>query len=118
MVINVTDECFHRILYVSNIDNRENAILRVAVEGGGCSGFQYRFLLEDKENISKDDNVILNDGKNVMVVIDPSSMKFLEGSTISFKDEIMETCFFVDNPSAKSGCGCGQSFSFDITKLM
>jgi iron-sulfur cluster insertion protein len=81
--------------------------LRVAVDGGGCSGFQYSFSIEDKAE--PDDLVFEKDGAKVLV--DPSSINFMEGSVLDFVDDLMGESFRVKNPLVKSACGCGTSFS-------
>jgi iron-sulfur cluster assembly accessory protein len=83
------------------------AMLRVSVQGGGCSGFQYKF---DVERAKTDDDVsIARDG--VTVLIDSVSMQFLAGSEIDFVDDLIGASFKVNNPKAKASCGCGTSFS-------
>lgn len=82
-------------------------LLRVAVDGGGCSGFQYR--LELVEAAAADDLVIRRDGQ--AAVIDPVSLPFLKGSEIAWVDELAGAQFVVRNPNAASSCGCGVSFS-------
>ena len=79
-------------------------ILRLSVEGGGCSGFQY--ILELTEEV-KDKDLTFDDH----VVTDDISMPFLDGSTIKFKDDLIGSEFVIDNPNAQSGCGCGTSFA-------
>ncbi len=81
--------------------------LRVAVVGGGCSGFSYIFDFADAPQ--KDDLVIERDG--AMVLVDNISLDFLAGSEIDYSDEIIGAAFKINNPNAKSGCGCGTSFS-------
>jgi len=82
-------------------------MLRVAVEGGGCSGFQYRFDLVD--TAEADDLRVERDGQAVL--IDAVSVPFLKGSEIAFVDELAGAQFVVNNPNAASSCGCGVSFS-------
>ena len=82
-------------------------MLRVAVTGGGCSGFQYNFALDDTR--MDDDLVIERDGATVLV--DPMSLDFLKGAEIDFTDELIGAAFKVNNPNAASSCGCGTSFS-------
>ncbi len=82
-------------------------ILRVSVDGGGCSGFQYGFNLVSQAEA--DDLVIERDGATV--VIDPVSLQFLDGSEIDFIDDLIGAHFTVQNPNATSSCGCGTSFS-------
>jgi iron-sulfur cluster assembly accessory protein len=83
------------------------AVLRVAVTGGGCSGFQYNFVLENDK--LADDLVIERDGATVLV--DPVSLDFLKGAEIDFVDDLIGAAFKVNNPNATSSCGCGTSFS-------
>lgn len=83
------------------------AMLRVAVNGGGCSGFQYDFSIATEKN--PDDLVIEKDG--VTVLIDETSLDFLRGSEIDFADELIGAAFRVNNPNATASCGCGTSFS-------
>tara|TARA_B100000287_G_C20074663_1_gene559833 strand:- start:42 stop:359 length:318 start_codon:yes stop_codon:yes gene_type:complete len=77
---------------------------RISVKGGGCSGFKYDFSFDT--NIEKDDLKYQN------IVIDKSSLKMLEGSSIDFSEELIGTSFKISNPKTKSSCGCGISFSF------
>lgn len=83
------------------------AMLRVAVTGGGCSGFQYDFLFDDAR--AEDDLVIEKAGATVL--IDPVSLDFLKGAEIDFVDEMIGASFKVNNPNATASCGCGTSFS-------
>lgn len=82
-------------------------MLRVAVTGGGCSGFQYSFALDDAR--MDDDLVVERDGATVL--IDPMSLDFLKGAEIDFSNELIGAAFKVNNPNAASSCGCGTSFS-------
>ena len=82
-------------------------MLRVAVTGGGCSGFQYNFALDD--TCTEDDLVIECAG--AVVLIDPMSLDFLKGAEIDFTDDLIGAAFKVNNPNAQSSCGCGTSFS-------
>ncbi len=83
------------------------AMLRVAVTGGGCSGFQYNFTIDDTK--MDDDLVIARDGATVLV--DPMSLDFLKGAEIDFVDDLIGAAFKINNPNATSSCGCGTSFS-------
>jgi iron-sulfur cluster assembly accessory protein len=83
------------------------AMLRVSVEGGGCSGFQYRFDIERAK--AEDDVVIAQDGATVL--IDPVSLDYMAGSEIDFVDDLIGASFRVSNPKATASCGCGTSFS-------
>jgi iron-sulfur cluster assembly accessory protein len=82
-------------------------MLRVSVEGGGCSGFQYKFDMERAK--AEDDLVIARDG--AVVLIDPVSVGFMAGSEIDFVDDLIGASFKVKNPLAKASCGCGTSFA-------
>lgn len=81
--------------------------LRVYIIGGGCSGFQYGFAFE--EEIEEGDFIIENDGVEMM--IDPMSYPYLMGSIVDYKEDLQGSRFVIDNPNAKSTCGCGSSFS-------
>ena len=83
------------------------AILRLAVEGGGCSGFQYKFGLAD--SAEADDLVIERDG--VRLLVDAVSLDLIAGSTVDYVESLGGAAFKVENPQAASGCGCGSSFS-------
>ncbi len=82
------------------------AILRLSVEGGGCSGFQYKFDLADAAEA--DDSV--SETAGVKLVVDPVSLELVEGSTVDFVESLGGAAFKVENPQAASGCGCGSSF--------
>ncbi len=82
------------------------AILRLSVEGGGCSGFQYKFDMADAPE--SDDIISETDG--VKLVVDPVSLDLLNGSVVDFVESLGGAAFKVDNPNAAAGCGCGSSF--------
>ena len=82
-------------------------VLRLAVEGGGCSGFQYQFALA--EGIAVDDMVAETDG--VRLVVDPVSLDLLAGCTVDYVESLGGAAFKVENPNATAGCGCGSSFA-------
>lgn len=81
--------------------------LRVSVEGGGCSGFSYKFDLDT--NANADDLIVSRDG--VSVLVDEMSLEFMAGSEIDFSTELIGAAFKINNPNATAGCGCGTSFS-------
>ena len=83
------------------------AMLRLAVDGGGCAGFSYKFALADA--IEADDQVAETEG--VRLVVDPVSLDLLDGSEVDFVEDLGGAAFKVTNPNAASGCGCGSSFS-------
>lgn len=103
--LTVTPAAAKRIL---EIGGAGPSALRVAVNGGGCSGFQYEFKLESTR--AEDDQAFERDGATVLV--DSVSLGFVTGSTLDFVDDLMGQSFRVQNPLAKSSCGCGTSFSF------
>lgn len=107
--VTVTNDCFGMIRKISEKET-VTPILRVRVEGGGCSGFRYDFSLS-KEIENKD---IVYEKEGVFVVIDPISIRFLEQSTIGYCNNVLESCFYVNNPNALSSCGCGMSFSYNF----
>ena len=82
-------------------------MLRLSVEGGGCSGFQYRFDMDRAQ--APDDIIVRRDGATVL--IDQVSLQFLAGSEIDFVDDLIGASFRVNNPNAKASCGCGTSFA-------
>lgn len=82
-------------------------MLRLAVTGGGCSGFQYNFALDDTQ---ADDDLVIAEG-GIKVLIDSTSLEFLRGAEIDYVDEMIGAAFKVNNPNATSSCGCGSSFS-------
>ena len=82
-------------------------MLRVSVEGGGCSGFQYKFDIERSR--AEDDLVLTRDG--AVVLIDPVSVNYMAGSQIDFVDDLIGQSFKINNPQATASCGCGTSFS-------
>ncbi|WP_425408368.1 iron-sulfur cluster insertion protein ErpA [Hyphococcus sp.] len=85
----------------------QGAMLRVAVEGGGCSGFQYQFdIVSERE----DDDLVLN-AEGYSVLVDSVSVDYMAGSEIDFSDELIGAAFKINNPNATASCGCGTSFS-------
>jgi iron-sulfur cluster assembly accessory protein len=85
----------------------EGAMLRISVEGGGCSGFQYKFDVDHAK--AEDDLVISREG--AVVLVDSASVPFLAGSEVDFVDDLIGASFRVVNPNATASCGCGTSFS-------
>lgn len=104
--ITVSERAARRI---GDILHREPAgtMLRVSVEGGGCSGFQYKFDMERER--ADDDLVIERDGATVLV--DPVSVQYMGGSEIDFVEDLIGASFKINNPNATAACGCGTSFS-------
>ena len=102
----VTDNAARRIAFLMSRE-AQPSMLRVAVAGGGCSGFQYVFDFDTQRN--DDDLVIEKEG--AVVVIDSTSLDLLRGSTIDYVEEMVGASFQIQNPNASSSCGCGTSFS-------
>src|SRR4051812_6379890 len=104
--VTMTERAARRIGQILHAE-ANGAMLRVSVQGGGCSGFQYKF---DIERAKADDDVVLaRDG--AMVLIDQVSLGFLAGSEIDYVDDLIGASFKVNNPQAKASCGCGTSFA-------
>ncbi|WP_281991954.1 HesB/IscA family protein [Sulfitobacter geojensis] len=100
----VTPRAFERLSEIgAAVDGKA---LRVAVDGGGCSGFQYEIALDEP----KDDDLVL-EGDGQKVVVDSISLPFLANAVIDFSEELIGARFVIDNPNATSSCGCGTSFS-------
>lgn len=100
----VTPRAFERLSEIGAAD--DGKALRVAVEGGGCSGFQYEIVLDEP----KPDDLIL-EGEGQKVVVDSVSLPFLANAVIDFTEELIGARFVIENPNATSSCGCGTSFS-------
>ncbi|MDE0147454.1 MAG: iron-sulfur cluster insertion protein ErpA [Rhodospirillaceae bacterium] len=105
----ITESAARRVAELRAAEGNERLMLRVAVDGGGCNGFQYRFDFDDAVN--DDDTVFERDG--VKVVVDEISLDFLGNAQVDFKQELIGSYFAVENPNATSNCGCGTSFSVD-----
>ncbi|HWL04675.1 MAG TPA: iron-sulfur cluster insertion protein ErpA [Xanthobacteraceae bacterium] len=104
--VSVSDSAARRIGEILGKENA-GAMLRVSVEGGGCSGFQYKF---DIERSREDEDIVIEKGTAV-VLIDPVSLDYLRGSQIDFVDDLIGAAFKITNPQATASCGCGTSFS-------
>lgn len=107
MIVSLTDNAAKRLLALRTRDARPNMMLRVTVLGGGCSGFQYEIDLDAEK---KDDDVTFErDG--AVLVIDTTSLPFLDNAEIDFVSDMMKSSFKIRNPNAAASCGCGSSFS-------
>jgi iron-sulfur cluster assembly accessory protein len=102
----LTDSAAKRVAAIAKRQSRP-AILRLAVDGGGCAGFTYKFELADTPDA--DDTIAENNG--VKLVVDPTSLDLVRGSAVDFVEDLGGAAFKVTNPNAASGCGCGSSFS-------
>lgn len=105
--MNITDNAIKKLQQILTEDENRNAKIRIYVEGGGCSGFQYGFAIEDDK---QEDDFIFEE-KDVAILVDPISFSYLEGITVDYKDDINGARFAIQNPKAASTCGCGSSFS-------
>lgn len=104
--ITLTDRAAQRIARVL-AGEEQGTMLRVAVQGGGCSGFQYGFTLDD---LRTDDDLVL-EKQGATVLIDAVSVAYLAGSEIDYVDDLIGASFKINNPNATASCGCGTSFS-------
>jgi iron-sulfur cluster insertion protein len=103
--ITLTESAAKRVAWIAQRQAKP-AILRLAVDGGGCAGFTYKFELAEQAD---DDAVAETDG--VKLVVDPISLDLVRGSAVDFVEDLGGAAFRVTNPNAQSGCGCGSSFS-------
>ena len=101
--INFTKQAVERINQLVS-KKTDGTFFRIAVKGGGCSGFQYEFTFDDK--------IDENDLKQENIVVDKSSLELLKGSQVDYSTELIGSSFKITNPKTKSSCGCGISFSF------
>ncbi len=104
--VTVSDRAATKIAAILAKESK-GAKLRVAVEGGGCSGFQYKFDIVD----ARDEDDLVLDANGYDVLIDSVSVDYLSGSVIDFSDELIGAAFKINNPNATANCGCGTSFS-------
>jgi iron-sulfur cluster insertion protein len=108
-MINVTPTAASKINELLIEENKQSAGLRVFVQGGGCSGFQYGLMIDEGEGDATTDAVIESNG--VKLLVDPISARYLTGAEVDFVDNVTGGGFTIKNPNAKSTCGCGSSFS-------
>lgn len=105
--INITDSCIAKVSELIIEEGNPNLKLRVFVQGGGCSGFQYGFTFDETQN---DDDFVIESG-TVALLIDAMSHQYLVGAKIDYVDDLTGAQFVISNPQAASTCGCGSSFS-------
>lgn len=98
-MIKITNKAQEKI---NSIERKEEEYLRIYVQGGGCSGMQYKFAIDVKDET---DNIIKN-----CLIVDPLSFQYLDGSELDYKTSLEGDLFTISNPNAKSTCGCGESF--------
>ena len=106
-LVSVSDSAAKRIAFLMAQEGDSSVALRVAVNGGGCSGFQYAFSFDDTRG--DDDLVLEKDG--AVVLVDSMSQLYLAGSEIDFVEDVIGSSFQIHNPNATASCGCGTSFS-------
>jgi iron-sulfur cluster insertion protein len=103
----LTENAARRVAELRRQENLPNAFLRLAVSGGGCSGFQYGFSFDD----TRQDEDVVFERDGVQLVVDEVSLELVNGAEIDFVEDMMGAAFQVRNPNAASSCGCGNSFS-------
>ena len=106
--ISVTDAAAGKISQLLSEENKSTAGLRVFVQGGGCSGFQYGLMIEESAGDVEADQIF--DSNGVKILVDPISVRYLTGAEVDFVDNLTGGGFAIKNPNAKTTCGCGQSF--------
>jgi len=106
-MITLTDSAKDKIVNILFDETNRNLKFRAFVKGGGCSGFEYGFILDEEQG--EDDFEI--DIAPFKLLVDAASMQYLQEATIDYKEELMGSNFIIDNPNSKSTCGCGSSFS-------
>jgi iron-sulfur cluster assembly accessory protein len=106
-MINVTETAASRISELLAEEQKVNSGLRVFVQGGGCSGFQYGLMIE--ESLGESDQIFESNG--VKLYVDPISIRYLKGAEVDFVETVTGGGFTIKNPNAVSTCGCGQSFT-------
>jgi iron-sulfur cluster insertion protein len=105
--VTITEKAARRIAALMAEEANPDLMLRIAVSGGGCSGFQYGFSLD---NARLEDDLLF-ERAGIKVVIDPTSLELIQGAELDFVEELVGSSFQVRNPNATSSCGCGNSFS-------
>jgi iron-sulfur cluster insertion protein len=105
--ITVTDQAAQKVRELLADENNPALNLRVYITGGGCSGFQYGFTFDDLLN--EDDVKVKN--QDIVLLVDAMSVQYLIGATIDYKSDVQGERFVIQNPNAKTTCGCGSSFS-------
>ena len=105
--VSLSTSAINRVVELKNNKQQPDLVLRVYIQGGGCSGFQYGFQFE--ESIDDEDEIIK--AGDVTVAVDPLSYQYLVGAEIDFLDDLLGSRFVVNNPNASTTCGCGSSFS-------
>lgn len=105
--VGLSESAVKQLSSLIDAEGSDDQMLRITVNGGGCSGFTYSFDFDDKTN--DDDKTFVTDG--VKVVVDVASLEFINGAVLNFVESLGGTHFTLENPNATSSCGCGSSFS-------
>jgi iron-sulfur cluster insertion protein len=106
-LLQLTDSAVEKVKhFAKTMPDSEGKPLRVFIQGGGCSGFQYGFTFDERKD---DDNVIEQSG--ITVVVDPQSATYLRGAKVNYVEDLRGAGFSVENPNSTGGCGCGKSFN-------
>ena len=108
--VGFTESAANKVKVLVEEEKNPNLKLRVSVDGGGCSGFQYAFAFDD--NVNDDDTVIEKNGATML--IDVTSMQYLNGAEVDYLEGLEGARFVINNPNADSTCGCGSSFSMTL----
>jgi len=108
--VGFTESAANKVMALTEEEKNPNLKLRVSVDGGGCSGFQYAFAFD--ENVNDDDTVVEKNGATML--IDVTSMQYLNGSEVDYLEGLEGARFVVNNPNATATCGCGSSFSVSL----
>jgi iron-sulfur cluster assembly accessory protein len=104
-MVNLTDIAAQKVGEFLSTQEQADAGLRVAVRGGGCSGFQYQLALDEKR---EGDRIFEHDG--IRIIVDEMSLRYVDGSTVDYTESLMGSGFQVNNPNVVAACGCGSSF--------
>lgn len=107
-MINITEKAKQKIIDILISENNPNVFLRTFVQGGGCSGFNYGFTIDEEKN---DDDFEYPINEKFKVLVDAMSMQYFQGAEIDYKEDLMSSQFVIKNPNATSTCGCGSSFA-------
>lgn len=103
----ITELAAKKIKNLVETEKKEGLRLRISINGGGCSGFQYNFILDNKKE--QDDQIFEKDG--IEVIIDETSLALIEGAVLDYVEDMVASTFTLKNPNANASCGCGNSFS-------
>lgn len=109
MAIKVTDNAFNKVQQLITSENNPDLVLKIWLEGGGCSGLQYKFQLVSSQEIAEGDSVFVNG--MARIIIDKDLTERMANGIVDFRDELIGYGFKFENPDAKSKCGCGNSFA-------